>query len=280
MNIEEIKELRLRANEIRRLSIDMIYGAQSGHPGGSLSAADILITLYFKIMKVDPANPQWPDRDRFVLSKGHASAAYYAVLALKGYFPMDELKNFRKINSMLQGHPTIHVPGVDMTTGSLGQGFSTSLGMALAGKIDGKDYHVYTLVGDGEMDEGIVWEAAINAVHNKLDNLIMIVDRNMYQLDGNTEKILSLGEVSKKLEAFGWEVREIDGHSITEIYISIMESMQRNGKPKAIVARTVKGKGVSYMQNTHEFHGKPPNKEQYEKAIKELEEEKNRIMSE
>ncbi|MGC8585549.1 MAG: transketolase [Thermoplasmata archaeon] len=280
MNIEEIKELRLRANEIRRLSIDMIYGAQSGHPGGSLSAADILVTLYFKIMKVDPANPQWPDRDRFVLSKGHASAAYYAVLALKGYFPMDELKNFRKINSMLQGHPTIHVPGVDMTTGSLGQGFSTSLGMALAGKIDGKDYHVYTLVGDGEMDEGIVWEAAINAVHNKLDNLIMIVDRNMYQLDGNTEKILSLGEVSKKLEAFGWEVREIDGHSITEIYISIMESMQRNGKPKAIVARTVKGKGVSYMQNTHEFHGKPPNKEQYEKAIKELEEEKNRIMSE
>ena len=279
MNIEEIKELKLKANEVRRLSIEMIYRAKSGHPGGSLSAAEILVTLYFKILRVDPKNPEWPDRDRFILSKGHASAAYYSVLAMKGYFPMDELKNFRKINSMLQGHPTIHIPGVDMTTGSLGQGFSTSLGMALAGKIDNKDYRVFTLLGDGELDEGIVWEAAMSAVHNKLDNLIAIIDRNMYQLDGNTEKILSLGNVAKKFEIFGWEVREIDGHSIPEIYISIMELMNKNGKPKAIIAKTVKGKGVSFMENTHEFHGKAPNKEEYEKAMKELEEERMKILS-
>ncbi|MGC8992683.1 MAG: transketolase [Thermoplasmata archaeon] len=279
MNIEEIKELKLKANEVRRLSIEMIYNAKSGHPGGSLSAAEILVTLYFKILRIDPKNPEWPDRDRFVLSKGHASAAYYSVLAMKGYFPMDELKNFRKMNSMLQGHPTIHIPGVDMTTGSLGQGFSASLGMALAGKIDNKDYRVFTLLGDGELDEGIVWEAAMSAVHNKLDNLIAIVDRNMYQLDGNTEKILSLGNVSKKFEIFGWEVMEIDGHSIPEIYISIMELMNKNGKPKAIIANTVKGKGVSFMENTHEFHGKAPNKEEYEKAMKELEEERMKILS-
>ncbi len=279
MNIEEIKDLKLKANEVRRLSIEMIYRAKSGHPGGSLSAAEILVTLYFKILRVDPKNPEWPDRDRFILSKGHASAAYYSVLAMKGYFPMDELKNFRKINSMLQGHPTIHIPGVDMTTGSLGQGFSTSLGMALAGKIDNKDYRVFTLLGDGELDEGIVWEAAMSAVHNKLDNLIAIIDRNMYQLDGNTEKILSLGNVAKKFEIFGWEVREIDGHSIPEIYISIMELMNKNGKPKAIIAKTVKGKGVSFMENTHEFHGKAPNKEEYEKAMKELEEERMKILS-
>jgi transketolase len=279
MNIEEIKELKLKANEVRRLSIEMIYNAKSGHPGGSLSAAEILVTLYFKILRIDPKNPEWPDRDRFVLSKGHASAAYYSVLAMKGYFPMDELKNFRKMNSMLQGHPTIHIPGVDMTTGSLGQGFSASLGMALAGKIDNKDYRVFTLLGDGELDEGIVWEAAMSAVHNKLDNLIAIVDRNMYQLDGNTEKILSLGNVSKKFEIFGWEVMEIDGHSIPEIYISIMELMNKNGKPKAIIAKTVKGKGVSFMENTHEFHGKAPNKEEYEKAMKELEEERMKILS-
>ncbi|MGC9122641.1 MAG: transketolase [Thermoplasmata archaeon] len=279
MNIEEIKELKLKANEVRRLSIEMIYNAKSGHPGGSLSAAEILVTLYFKILRIDPKNPEWPDRDRFVLSKGHASAAYYSVLAMKGYFPMDELKNFRKMNSMLQGHPTIHIPGVDMTTGSLGQGFSASLGMALAGKIDNKDYRVFTLLGDGELDEGIVWEAAMSAVHNKLDNLIAIVDRNMYQLDGNTEKILSLGNVAKKFEIFGWEVMEIDGHSIPEIYISIMELMNKNGKPKAIIAKTVKGKGVSFMENTHEFHGKAPNKEEYEKAMKELEEERMKILS-
>ncbi|MGC8609879.1 MAG: transketolase [Thermoplasmata archaeon] len=279
MNIEEIKELKLKANEVRRLSIEMIYNAKSGHPGGSLSAAEILVTLYFKILRIDPKNPEWPDRDRFVLSKGHASAAYYSVLAMKGYFPMDELKNFRKMNSMLQGHPTIHIPGVDMTTGSLGQGFSASLGMALAGKIDNKDYRVFTLLGDGELDEGIVWEAAMSAVHNKLDNLIAIVDRNMYQLDGNTEKILSLGNVAKKFEIFGWEVMEIDGHSIPEIYISIMELMNKKGKPKAIIAKTVKGKGVSFMENTHEFHGKAPNKEEYEKAMKELEEERMKILS-
>jgi len=280
MTTDEIKELKLKANEIRTLSIKMIYNAQSGHPGGSLSSADILATLYFKIMNVDPKNPEWEKRDRFVLSKGHASAAYYAVLAMKGYFSMDELCTFRKMGSRLQGHPTIHVPGVDMTTGSLGQGFSTAVGMAIASKIDNADYSVYTLIGDGESEEGIVWEAAMSAAHNKLDNLISILDRNSYQLDGSTESIISLGDMEDKFRAFNWDVITIDGHDILQIIYALEKAKKRNGKPKMIIANTVKGKGVSFMENTHEFHGKAPNKEQYEKAIKELEQERERILKE
>jgi len=280
MTTDEIKELKLKANEIRTLSIKMIYNAQSGHPGGSLSSADILATLYFKIMNVDPKNPEWEKRDRFVLSKGHASAAYYAVLAMKGYFSMDELCTFRKMGSRLQGHPTIHVPGVDMTTGSLGQGFSTAVGMAIASKIDNADYSVYTLIGDGESEEGIVWEAAMSAAHNKLDNLISILDRNSYQLDGSTESIISLGNMEDKFRAFNWDVITIDGHDILQIIYALEKAKKRNGKPKMIIANTVKGKGVSFMENTHEFHGKAPNKEQYEKAIKELEQERERILKE
>ncbi len=280
MNIEEQKEIKLKANEIRTLAIKMIYNAQSGHPGGSLSASDILSVLYFKVLNVDPKNPEWSKRDRFVMSKGHASAAYYASLALKGYFPINDLFTFRKLGSILQGHPTIHVPGVDMTTGSLGQGFSTAIGMAIAGKLDKADYNIYVLIGDGEMDEGIVWEAMINAPHNNLDNLIAILDRNKYQLDGSTENILPLGDIESKIKAFGWEVQSINGHDIEEIYNAIKISQNKNGKPKMIVANTVKGKGVSFMENTHEFHGKAPNKEQYEKAIKELETEREKILKE
>ncbi|MGC8564834.1 MAG: transketolase [Thermoplasmata archaeon] len=280
MTTDEIMELKLKANEIRTLSIKMIYNAQSGHPGGSLSSADILATLYFKIMNVDPKNPEWEKRDRFVLSKGHASAAYYAVLAMKGYFSMDELYTFRKMGSRLQGHPTIHVPGVDMTTGSLGQGFSTAVGMAIASKIDNADYFIYTLIGDGESEEGIVWEAAMSAAHNKLDNLISILDRNRYQLDGSTESIISLGNMENKFRAFNWDVMTIDGHDIFQIIDALEKSKKRNGKPKMIIANTVKGKGVSFMENTHEFHGKAPNKDQYETAIKELEQERERILKE
>ncbi|MEM3220549.1 MAG: transketolase, partial [Thermoplasmata archaeon] len=202
----EIKEITIKAYEIRKLALKMIYNAQSGHPGGSLSSAEILASLYFKVLRLDPKNPNWEDRDRFILSKGHASAAYYAALALRGFFPLEELFEFRKINSRLQGHPTVHVPGVDMTTGSLGQGLSNAIGMAIAGKLDEKDYTVYVLIGDGEMDEGIVWEAVLNAPHRKLDNLIVILDRNKYQLDGATESILKLEPIEDKFRAFNWEV--------------------------------------------------------------------------
>jgi len=275
---EKIRELKLISNEIRIWAIKMIYNAQSGHPGGSLSAADILSALYFHVLRIDPKNPAWEDRDRFVLSKGHASAAYYAALALRGFFPVDELMTFRKIGSRLQGHPTIHLPGVDMTTGSLGQGFSAAIGMAISGKIYGKDYRVYALIGDGEITEGISWEAALSAPHHKLDNLTVILDRNRYQLDGATEEILSLGNVEEKFRAFNWEVFTVDGHNIKEILLTLEKAREIKGKPSIIVARTVKGKGVSFMENTSKYHGKAPNKEEFEKAIKELEEQRKNIL--
>ncbi|MCG1666717.1 MAG: transketolase [Thermoplasmata archaeon] len=274
----EIKEITIKAYEIRKLALKMIYNAQSGHPGGSLSSAEILASLYFKVLRLDPKNPNWEDRDRFILSKGHASAAYYAALALRGFFPLEELFEFRKINSRLQGHPTVHVPGVDMTTGSLGQGLSNAIGMAIAGKLDEKDYTVYVLIGDGEMDEGIVWEAVLNAPHRKLDNLIVILDRNKYQLDGATESILKLEPIEDKFRAFNWEVFTVDGHDVEQILRAIGMAKEKNGKPKIIVANTVKGKGVSFMENTHEFHGKAPNKDQFEKAISELETMERKIM--
>ncbi|MEM3198864.1 MAG: transketolase [Thermoplasmata archaeon] len=274
----EIKEITIKAYEIRKLALKMIYNAQSGHPGGSLSSAEILASLYFKVLRLDPKNPNWEDRDRFILSKGHASAAYYAALALRGFFPLEELFEFRKINSRLQGHPTVHVPGVDMTTGSLGQGLSNAIGMAIAGKLDEKDYTVYVLIGDGEMDEGIVWEAVLNAPHRKLDNLIAILDRNKYQLDGATESILKLEPIEDKFRAFNWEVFTVNGHDVEQILRAIGMAKEKNGKPKIIVANTVKGKGVSFMENTHEFHGKAPNKDQFEKAISELETMERKIM--
>ncbi|MEM3672184.1 MAG: transketolase [Thermoplasmata archaeon] len=274
----EIKEITIKAYEIRKLALKMIYNAQSGHPGGSLSSAEILASLYFKVLRLDPKNPNWEDRDRFILSKGHASAAYYAALALRGFFPLEELFEFRKINSRLQGHPTVHVPGVDMTTGSLGQGLSNAIGMAISGKLDEKDYTVYVLIGDGEMDEGIVWEAVLNAPHRKLDNLIVILDRNKYQLDGATESILKLEPIEDKFRAFNWEVFTVDGHDVEQILRAIGMAKEKNGKPKIIVANTVKGKGVSFMENTHEFHGKAPNKDQFEKAISELETMERKIM--
>ena len=275
---EKIRELKLISNEIRIWAIKMIYNAQSGHPGGSLSAADILSALYFHVLRIDPKNPAWEDRDRFVLSKGHASAAYYAALALRGFFPVDELMTFRKIGSRLQGHPTIHLPGVDMTTGSLGQGFSAAIGMAISGKIYGKDYRVYALIGDGEINEGISWEAALSAPHHKLDNLTVILDRNRYQLDGATEEILSLENVEEKFRAFNWEVFTVDGHNIKEILLTLEKAREIKGKPSMIVARTVKGKGVSFMENTSKYHGKAPNKEEFEKAIRELEEQRKNIL--
>ncbi len=273
----EVKEIKLKAYEIRKLAIRMIYNAQSGHPGGSLSSADILASLYFGVLKLDPSNPGWEERDRFILSKGHASAAYYATLALKGFFPIEELMQFRKIGSRLQGHPTIHIPGVDMTTGSLGQGFSNGIGMAIAGKLDKKDYKVYILIGDGEINEGITWEAALSAPHHHLDNLIVILDRNRYQLDGPTEKILSLEPVAEKFKAFNWDVFVTDGHNVEDFIQTVKNAKDKNGRPKLIVANTVKGKGVSFMENTHEFHGKAPNKEQFERAMLELEDQERKI---
>ncbi len=276
---DEIKDLMLKANEVRRWVIELTYRAKSGHPGGSLSAADILTALYFKILRVDPKNPRWEDRDRFVLSKGHAAPAYYAVLAMKGFFPKEELYTLRKVNSRLQGHPSLMTPGVDMATGSLGQGLSAAIGMALAARIDKKDYRVFVMLGDGECHEGNVWEGAMFASHHKLDNLIAIVDRNMIQLDGFTEEIVALESFSDKWRSFGWWVQSINGHDFNEIVRALKYAIEYKGRPSVIIARTIKGKGVSYMENNPAYHGKPPkNEEEYRKAIEELEEERRRIM--
>ncbi len=275
---EKIRELKLKANDIRVWSIKMIYRAQSGHPGGALSAADILAVLYFYEMRVDPKNPEWPDRDRFVLSKGHASAAYYAALAMRGFFPTEDLLSFRNVDSYLQGHPSLMVPGVDMCTGSLGQGLSTGIGMALAAKLDKKDYRTYVLLGDGEIEEGNIWEAAMTAATRKLDNLVAIVDRNKIQLDDFTDRMVELDPLEEKWRGFGWRVISINGHDVVQIIRALDEARKTKGKPTVIIAHTVKGKGVSYMENTAKYHGKPPqSEEEYEKALKELEEERRKI---
>lgn len=267
--IRRFKEIALR---IRRLIIEMICAAKSGHPGGSLSAVEMLTALYFDIMRVDPGNPGWEDRDRFVLSKGHASPVLYATLALRGYFPEEELQRFRKINSMLQGHPDMKgTPGVEMSTGSLGQGLAAANGMALAGKLDRKGYRVYVLLGDGEVQEGMIWEAAMAAAHYKLDNLTAFLDHNGLQIDGPNEEIMKVEPLKAKWEAFGWNVIEIDGHSFEEILDSVEKAKMVKGKPTIIIARTVKGKGVSYMENAVDWHGKAPSKEEAESAVKELE---------
>ncbi|MEA2053687.1 MAG: transketolase [Candidatus Thermoplasmatota archaeon] len=267
---ELIKDLQRKALRIRKYVIDSVYRAGSGHPGGSLSIADILSCLYFHEMRHDPKNPGWPDRDRLVLSKGHASPALYAALAMAGYFPVSELKNLRKTGHFLQGHPCMRkVPGVDMSTGSLGQGLSVGIGMALAGKLDKKDYRVFVIMGDGEIDEGQVWEAAASASHHSLDNIIVILDRNGLQIDGHTEEILNLEPIQWRWRSFGWDVIEIDGHDIDEILNALHEA-DKNDKPTLIIACTIKGKGVSFMEGTLSFHGKPPSDDQYVKAMSEL----------
>lgn len=265
------KQLQIKACTVRMSVIEGVYNAKSGHPGGSLSIADILTYLYFEHMNVDPKNPKDENRDRFVLSKGHTAPALYAVLANKGFFPVSEIKNLRKPGAMLQGHPSMKLtPGVDMSTGSLGQGISTAVGMALAGKIDKKDYRVYTVLGDGEIEEGQVWEAAMFAAAKGLDNLCAVVDNNNLQIDGSVAEVNSPYPIPEKFRAFGWNVIEIYGHSFDEIDAAFHATAEFKGKPTVIVAKTVKGKDVSYMEDQCSWHGAAPNDEQYEQAMNEL----------
>ncbi|MCC8017108.1 MAG: transketolase [Lachnospiraceae bacterium] len=265
-------ELEKVAVEVRKGIVTAVHSAKSGHPGGSLSAADIFTYLYFAEMNIDPADPKKADRDRFVLSKGHTAPGLYSVLAQRGYFPKEELKNLRHVGSYLQGHPDMkHIPGVDMSSGSLGQGFSAAVGMALAGKMDGKDYRVYALAGDGEIQEGQIWEAAMFAGHRKLDNLVLIVDNNGLQIDGRIDDVCSPYPIDEKLEAFQFHVIRINGNDFDEIAAAFREARETKGQPTAIVARTVKGKGVSYMEDQAGWHGKAPNDEEYAIAMKELE---------
>ena len=266
------KQLQIKACTVRMGVIEGVFNAKSGHPGGSLSIADILTYLYFEHMNVDPKNPKDENRDRFVLSKGHTAPALYAVLANRGFFPVSELKNLRKPGSMLQGHPSMNrTPGIDMSTGSLGQGISTAVGMALAGKIDKKDYRVYTVLGDGEIEEGQVWEAARFAAAKGLDNLCAVVDNNNLQIDGSVAEVNSPYPIPEKFRAFGWNVIEIYGHSFDEIDAAFNAAQEFKGKPTVIVAKTVKGKDVSFMEDQCSWHGTAPNAEQYEQAMSELE---------
>jgi len=268
---EEIKFLEEKAKEIRRGIIEQVYKAQSGHPGGSLSIADILTVLYFKEMNIDPKNPKWEERDRLVLSKGHCSPALYSCLANKGYFEQEKLSTFRNIESNLQGHPDMNkVPGVDMTSGSLGQGLSVANGMAISGKIDNKDYRVYCILGDGEIEEGQIWEASMASCKYKLDNLCVIVDNNNLQIDGTIEEVMSSYPIDEKFRSFGFEVINIDGHNIEEIIKAFEVARNIKGKPVCIIAKTIKGKGVSFMENQVGWHGKAPNEEQYKQAMEEL----------
>ena len=273
MNAQERKELQIAAAKIRLGIIEGVFHAKSGHPGGSLSAAELFAYLYGKELNVDPKNPKDPDRDRFVLSKGHCAPGYYAALALKGFFPMEELQSLRHIGAMLQGHPDMkHTPGVDMSSGSLGQGISAAVGMALAGKMDRKSYRVYTLLGDGECEEGQVWEAAMFAGHHNLDNLCVIVDNNGLQIDGPVSKVGGPEPFDEKFVAFGFEVTTIDGNDLDQIEAALEQAKACKGKPFAIIMKTVKGKGVSFMENQVGWHGKAPNKDEYEIAMKELRE--------
>ena len=268
---QEIEFLQEKAKQIRRGIIEAVYSNKSGHPGGSLSIADILAVLYFKEMNINPEQPDWEDRDRLVLSKGHCAPALYSALANRGFFKVEELQTFRNINSRLQGHPDKkHIPGVDMTTGSLGQGLSSANGMAIAGKIDNKPYRVYCIVGDGEIEEGQIWEAAMTASKYKLDNLCVIVDNNNLQIDGTIEEVMSPYPIDEKFKSFGLEVINIDGHDIDEIMKAFEVAKNIKGKPTCIIAKTVKGKGISFMENQVGWHGKAPNGEEYQKAMIEL----------
>ncbi|QGQ45372.1 transketolase [Metabacillus sediminilitoris] len=269
ISIEELKE---RAVEMRKTAITMIHKAQSGHPGGSLSAADLMTALYFKEMNIDPSNPTWEDRDRFVLSKGHVCPIQYSALALLGYVPYETIYTLREYGSPFQGHPDMKkCPGIDISTGSLGQGLSCGVGMAIAGKRDKKDYRVFSLVGDGECQEGQIWEAAQTAVKYQLDNLVVFVDNNRLQIDGFCDEIMPVLDLEKKFEAFGFETKRIDGHSMEAIVETLDEIRElKNGKPKCIVLDTVKGKGVSYMEDIAEWHGIAPNDEEFNQAMEEI----------
>ena len=265
-------ELQKKANEIRKGIVTAVHSAKSGHPGGSLSAADIFTYLYFEEMNVDPKNPQMQGRDRFVLSKGHTAPGLYATLAEKGFFPKEDLVTLRHVGSYLQGHPDMKgIPGIDMSSGSLGQGISAAVGMAAAGKLDNKDYRVYTLLGDGEIQEGQVWEAAMWAGYRKLDNLVVIVDNNNLQIDGPIDTVCSPYPIDKKFEAFNFHVINIDGNDFDQIRAAFAEAKATKGMPTAIIAKTVKGKGVSFMENVVDWHGKGPNDAEYATAMEELE---------
>ncbi|MGM9551548.1 MAG: transketolase [Clostridia bacterium] len=264
-------EIALHAYKARKHALTGIYNAQSGHPGGSLSICDILSVLYFEVMNVDPKNPKMADRDRFVLSKGHCAPALYATLAEKGFFPVEDVHTLRRTDSYIQGHPDMKgIPGIDMSTGSLGQGISAANGMALAGKLADKDYRVYTILGDGELEEGQVWEAAMFAAHYKLDNLTAFVDYNGLQIDGKITDVMNSEPIDDKFRAFGWNVIVIDAHNYDAILDAINEAKETKGKPTMILAKSVKGKGVSFMENNPAWHGAAPNKEQFEQAIAEL----------
>lgn len=271
MNKTTLKELKKHALSVRKNVVEAVFSAASGHPGGSLSSADILTALYFEEMRVDTKNPKWEDRDRFVLSKGHCTPGLYGVLAEKGFFPAKDLLTFRKADSYLEGHPNMqYVPGVDMSTGSLGQGISAAVGMALAGKLDKKAYRVYALLGDGELQEGQVWEAAMSAAHYKLDNLTAFLDYNGLQIDGRITDVMSPEPVADKFAAFGWDVLVIDGHDFEQIIGAINKAKETKDRPTIIIAKTIKGKGVSFMENQAGWHGSAPNKEQRDQAIAEL----------
>ena len=268
---ELIKKLNLTAVKIRKHIIEMLYRAKSGHPGGSLSAVDAIVTLYFHHMTHNAKKPDDPDRDRFILSKGHAAPTLYAVLAECGYFNVEELKRLREINCMLQGHPVCqHIPGIEASTGSLGHGLSFAIGVSLAGKLDKKEYNVYVMLGDGETDEGQIWEAASAASHYKLDNLTGLLDRNFLQIDGHTEDVLRLESVRERWSYFGWNFVEIDGHDISQIIDALYETNGHKKQPSMIILNTVKGKGVSFMENNVDFHGVPPNELEYKLAMREL----------
>lgn len=263
--------LAVTSQKVRLLALDMVHTASSGHIGGSLSAVDLITTLYFSTLRINPENISDPNRDRFVLSKGHCTPALYAALALRGYFPVEDCKLFRSIKGHLSGHPDMkHVPGVDMSTGSLGQGISAAVGMALAGQVDKKDYRVYCLLGDGEIAEGQVWEAAMAAAKYKMDNLCAIVDVNGLQIDGATADVMPSEPLDKKFEAFNWHVLKVDGHDHAAIEAALEQAKTLKGKPTVILAATTKGKGVSFMENDSGWHGKAPNAEQYEKAVAEV----------
>ncbi len=271
MDTNELISLKKTANQVRIGVIEGVYAAGCGHPGGSLSIAEIMTYLYFREMNVDPADPKKADRDRFVLSKGHTAPALYATLALRGYFPVEELKTLRKYGSRLQGHPDMkHIPGVDMSTGSLGLGISAACGMALAAKIDGKNYRTYAVLGDGESEEGQVWEAAMFAAHYKLDNLCAILDLNGLQIDGRTAEVMNPAPHDEKFRAFGWHVITVDAHDFGELEAAFAEARATKGAPTVIIAKSTKGKGVSYMEDAVDWHGKAPKTEEYEIAMKEL----------
>lgn len=268
---EDILNLKRISNNVRKSIVEEVYSAQSGHPGGALSCADILTVLYFNQMNIDPEKKDDLNRDRLVLSKGHASAALYAVLAERGYFSKDELKGFRKLGSMLQGHPDMkHIPGVDMTAGSLGQGLSVANGMAISSKLDERGFRVYCIVGDGEIEEGQIWEAVMASAHYKLDNLCLVVDNNNLQIDGKVSDVMSVYPLKEKFEAFGFEVLEVDGNDIDELITVFDKAKTVKGKPTVIIAKTIKGKGVSFMEDKADWHGKAPNDEEYKTAIEDL----------